>query len=120
MRTLTVKLTYGAQESPERVSQAFTVAATAASVGSDTQLWLTGNAVSLGLPGAAEAFELPYSTPLAELRDLVLNSGAILVCSQCAARRGLVEQDLQPGITLAGSALFVERVMDDGAQALVY
>lgn len=120
MRNLTVKLTYGAQESPERVSQAFTVAATAASVGSDTQLWLTGNAVSLALPGAAESFELPYATPLAELRDLIISEGAIVVCSQCAARRGLAAQDLQPGVHLAGSAAFVERVLGEGAQALVY
>jgi predicted peroxiredoxin len=120
VRSLTVKLTYGAQESPERVSQAFTVAATAASVGVDSQLWLTGNAVSLGLPGAAESFELPYATPLHELRDLVLMDGSLIVCSQCAARRGLAEVDLQPGVRLAGSALFVERILAEGAQALVY
>lgn len=120
MASLTVKLTFGAQESPERVSQAFTVAATAASVGRDTQLWLTGNAVSLALPGAAESFELPYSTPLSELRDLILAEGSMVVCTQCAARRGLTAQDLQPGVQLAGSALFVERILGDAAQALVY
>ena len=41
MRPLVVKLTAGADE-PERVSQAFTVAATALASGSATSLWLTG------------------------------------------------------------------------------
>jgi hypothetical protein len=39
---------------------------------------------------------------------------------QCAARRNLTEADLLPGTLIRGSAAFVEEILQDGAQALVY
>ena len=42
------------------------------------------------------------------------------VCAQCAARRSLSEADLLPGVRIAGAAVFVEEVLAEGAQALVY
>jgi hypothetical protein len=42
------------------------------------------------------------------------------VCSQCAARRDLGEGDLRDGIRLAGSTSYVEEVLAEGVQALVY
>ena len=119
-RSLVVKLTHGTGEGAERVAQAFTVAASAVSMGVEVSLWLTGDAVELALPGAAESFALPESTPLEELRDIVLSGGQLIVCTQCAARRGLSEPDLVPGATIAGSATFVEQVLSSDAQALVY
>lgn len=118
-RTLVVKLTAGA-ESAERCSQAFTVAATAVGSGLEVSLWLTGEATWFGVPGRAEAFELPHAAPLADLRDAVLAGGRLTVCTQCAARRDLSEADLIPGVRLAGAASFVEEATTDGAQALVY
>jgi len=50
----------------------------------------------------------------------VLESGTVTVCSQCAARRSLVESDLLPGVRIAGAAVFAEEVLGDGVQALVY
>lgn len=119
-RSLVVKLTHGVGEGPERVSQAFTVAATAASLGAEVSLWLTGDAVHLALPGTAEAFTLAESTPLVDLRDLIVGSGQLVVCTQCAARRGITEADLVLGAIIAGSATFVEAVLAPGCQALVY
>lgn len=118
-RSLVVKLTSGI-ESPERVSQAFTVAATALASGVPVSLWLTGEAAWLAVPGRAESFELPHSAPLAQLRDGVLEGGQLTVCTQCAARRGLAESDFVDGTQIKGSATFVEEVIDPGAQALVY
>lgn len=118
-RTLVVKLTAGA-ESAERCSQAFTVAATAVGSGLEVSLWLTGEATWFGVPGRAEAFELPHAAALADLRDAVLASGRLTVCTQCAARRDLGEADLIPGVRLAGAASFVEEATTGGAQALVY
>lgn len=118
-RTLVVKCASGA-ESPERCSQAFTVAATALAAGAQVSLWLTGDAVWLAVPGRAEAFELPHSAPLAGLRDAVLAGGTLTVCTQCAARRDLAEADLVPGARIAGSASFVDEALRDGVQALVY
>lgn len=118
-RSLVVKLTSGV-EAPERLSQAFTVAATAVASGVGVSLWLTGEASWLAVPGRAEEFELPYAAPLASLRDAVIAGGRLTVCTQCAARRDLDEGALLPGVTIRGAAAFVEETLAPGAQALVY
>jgi predicted peroxiredoxin len=118
-RSLVVKCTVGA-EAPERCAQAFTVAATAIAAGATVSLWLTGEAVWFAVEGRAERFVLPHSAPLAGLRDAVLAGATITVCTQCAARRDLTPDELLPGVVVAGSASFVDEVLADGAQALVY
>ena len=118
-RQLVIKLTTGI-ESPERLSQGFTVAATAVASGARVSLWLTGESTWLALPGRAEEFSLPHAAPLADLRDAVIADGRVTVCSQCAARRDLTEADLLAGVMVRGAAAFVEEVLQDGAQALVY
>ena len=70
-RPLVVKVTAGT-EAPERLSQAFTVAATAVASGVPVSLWLTGEASWLAVPGRAEEITLPHAAPLSELRDLLL------------------------------------------------
>jgi len=116
-RTLVVKCT---TTDPEPCSQAFTVAATAVAAGATVSLWLTGEATHLARPGRAEAFDLPLAAPLADLRDSLLAEGSLTVCTQCAARRDLTAADLLPGVRLAGAATFVEEILAEGAQALVY
>ncbi len=119
MRSLLIKCTAGAEDA-ERCNQAFTVAAAGVAAGAEVSLWLTGEAAWFAVPGRAEEFELDLATPLAELRDLVLESGALTVCSQCARRRGLVEGDLVEGARIAGAAGFAEEALAEGTQALVY
>jgi len=116
-RALVVKCT---TTDPEPCSQAFTVAATALAAGASVSLWLTGDATHLAVPGSAESVQLPHAAPLADLRDAVLAGGTLTVCTQCAARRGLAQADLLPGVRVAGAASFVEEVLAEGAQALVY
>lgn len=118
-RHLIIKLTTGV-ESPEKLAQAFTVAATAVASGAAVSLWLTGESTWLAVPGRAEEFSLPHAARLADLRDAVLADGRVTVCSQCAARRDLTEADLLPGTQIRGAAAFVEEVLQPGAQALVY
>jgi len=118
-RLLVVKATAGA-DAPERCSQAFTVASTAAASGVDVSFWLTGESTWFALPGRAAEFELPHAAPLPDLLDLLLASGKVTACTQCAARRGITPDDVLPGIRIAGAAVFVEEVTTDGAQALVY
>src|SRR6185312_17307038 len=113
------KVTSGA-ESPERLSQAVTVAATAAASGVAVSLWLTGEATWLAVPGRAEQITLPHAAPLSELRDLLLESGRVTVCTQCVARRERTTEDLLPGAEIRGAAAFVEEVLGDDVQALVY
>jgi predicted peroxiredoxin len=118
-RSLVVKVTCGVEDA-ERCNQAFTVAAAAAAVGADVSLWLTGEAAWFAIPGRAEDFSLDLATPLDQLMGAVLAAGSVTVCSQCAARRGIVEGDLRDGVTIAGAAVFAEQVLGDGVQALVY
>ncbi len=119
MQQLVVKVTAG-EDAPERCAQAFTVASVAVVSGVHVSLWLTGEATWLAVPGRAETFVLPHSAPLAELRDAVLSGGTLTVCTQCAARRSLTQDDLLPGVRLAGAAQFVAEALEDGVQALVY
>jgi predicted peroxiredoxin len=119
MRPLVIKLTAGSDE-PEKCAQAFTVAATALAVGSTVSLWLTGEATWLAVPGRAEQFELANSPLLSDLRDAVLDAGRLTVCTQCASRRNLDQADLLPRVRIAGAATYVEEVLADQAQALVY
>ena len=51
---------------------------------------------------------------------MLVSSGRVSVCTQCAARRGITETDVLPGVRIAGSATFVEEILAEGAQALVY
>ena len=118
-RRLVVKVTAGA-EAPERLSQAVTVAATAVASGVPVSLWLTGEASWLAVPGRAEELTLPHAAPLSELRALLLESGRVTVCTQCAARRELTAADLLPGAEIRGAAAFVEEILADDVQALVY
>ncbi|MBO0869331.1 MAG: DsrE family protein [Micromonosporaceae bacterium] len=118
-RNLIVKVTAGA-DAPERCAQAFTVAATALSAGAEVSLWLTGESAWFALPGRAEKFELPHSAPLQDLLGAVLAGGRVTLCTQCAQRRSIDQDDVLPGVRIAGAAAFVEEALADGAQALVY
>ena len=118
-RSLVVKVTCGSEDA-ERCNQAFTVAAAAVASGADVSLWLTGEAAWFGVPGRAEEFTLDLATPLADLLGVVVAGGRVTVCTQCAARRGIVEDDLREGVTIAGAAVFAEQILGEGVQALVY
>lgn len=118
-RTLVVKATAGT-DAPERCAQAFTVAATALAAGARVSLWLTGESTWFALPGRAAEFELPHSAPMPDLLAALLAGGTVTACTQCAARRGITEADVLPGVRIAGAAAFVEETLADGAQALVY
>lgn len=118
-RTLVVKVTCGTDDE-ERCNQAFTVSAAAVAAGVDVSLWLTGEAAWFAVPGRAEEFSLPLATPLAELRDAVIAGGRVTLCTQCAARRSIGEDDVVDGVRIAGAAVFAEEILGDGVQALVY
>jgi predicted peroxiredoxin len=118
-RSLVIKATAG-EDAPERCSQAFTVAAVGVASGAAVSLWLTGESSWFALPGRAAEFALPEAAPLSDLLEAVLAGGKVSLCTQCAARRGITEEDMIPGIRIAGAQLFVQEVLADGVQALVY
>ncbi|GAA2140521.1 DsrE family protein [Kitasatospora kazusensis] len=118
-KKLVIKVTAGA-DAPERCSQAFTVAAVAVASGVEVSLWLTGESSWFALPGRAAEFELPHAAPLPDLLESVLAAGTVTLCTQCATRRGIVQEDTVPGVRIAGAQVFVSEIMADGVQALVY
>jgi predicted peroxiredoxin len=118
MPAVVIKCTWGL-ERPETLFQAFTVAATAAALGNEVSLWLTGDAVWHAVAATPDA-QLDHSPNLSVLREAVAASGTITVCAQCAARRAITEAQLIPGARIAGAATFVEESLSPGATALVY
>ncbi|GAA3301658.1 hypothetical protein GCM10020295_45460 [Streptomyces cinereospinus] len=118
-KKLVIKVTAGA-DAPERCSQAFTVAAVAVASGVDVSVWLTGESAWFALPGRAAEFELPHAAPLPDLIDSVLAAGRLTLCTQCAARRDITEQDVIEGVRIAGAQVFVQEALAEDTQALVY
>ncbi|HEY6683214.1 MAG TPA: DsrE family protein [Propionibacteriaceae bacterium] len=118
-RSLLIKITCGA-EAAERANQAWTVAAMGLAAGASVSVWLTGEAVWFAVPGRQPSLDLPYATPVAELIESVRLGGSITVCTQCAARRDLVVQDLVESASIQGAASFVEAALAENVQALVY
>jgi predicted peroxiredoxin len=117
--SLVIKLTAGKDEA-ERCNQAFNVAATAVASGVPVSLWLTGEATWLALPGHAGQIKLAHATPLDELLTTILAGGTVTVCTQCAARREITEDDLIEKVRIAGATTFVAEVMAEGAKPLIY
>ena len=115
-RSLVLKTTVGKND-PERCNQALTVAAAAAASGVPVSLWLTGEASWMALPDGCPDLALPHATPLAELLAVVLAAGTVTLCTQCAARRDITEDDVIAGVRIAGATTFVAEVLADGTQA---
>ncbi|WP_182879562.1 DsrE family protein [Microbispora sp. H10949] len=118
-RSLVIKVTAGA-DAPERCNQAFTVAAAALASGVPVSLWLTGESSWFALPGRAKEFTLAEAAPLEDLLAAVLAAGRVTLCTQCAARRGITVDDVINGVRIAGAPTFVEEVLGEGVQAIVY
>ena len=116
---LVVKVTCGTDD-PERSNQAFTVAAAAVAAGAEVSLWLTGDAAWFSVDGKQPDLGLPHATPVVDLLAVVRDAGQVTLCTQCAARRGITDDDLIPGVRVAGAAVFVEETLQAGTQALVY
>ncbi|WP_062208137.1 DsrE family protein [Streptomyces sp. NBRC 109706] len=116
---LVIKVTAGS-DAPERCSQAFTVASVAVASGVNVSLWLTGESAWFALPGRAAEFQLPHAAPLPELIEAISTGGTITLCTQCAARRGIKEEDVIDGVRIAGAQVFVSEILPDGVRSLVY
>jgi len=118
-KKLVIKVLSGFDD-PERTVQAFTVAAAAIAAGVEVSLWLTSDASEFALPGKAKELTLPHAAPLDGLLQTILDHGTVTLCTQCAARRGITADQLISGVEIKGAASFVEEIMGEGVQALVY
>lgn len=91
-------------EDAERVTVAFLVATAALEQGKHVAMFLTKEAVRLGLPGHADAVACDGCPPLARLfQQFADGGGELLVCPICFKARKLDESDLVPNARLAGA-----------------
>lgn len=117
--TLVVKVTH-ALDDPERAHIGCNVAAVALASGLEVHLFLAIEGVHLARGEITQQLEIDDAPPIGDLIDAVYAGGSVTVCTPCATRRGLGQEDFRDGTVLAGSAQFVALATADGATALVY
>lgn len=107
-------------EDAERVLIAFLVATAAQSQGKHAVMFLTKEAVRLGLPGYADAVEVAGAPPVARLFGQFADAGGELyVCPICFDARKLDKDALVPHAKLAGATPLWEFI-GDGATVFSY
>jgi predicted peroxiredoxin len=107
-------------EDAERVTVAFLVGGAAASQGRDVVMFLTKEAVRLGLPGTADAVACDGCPPLARLFEQYAEAGGqLFVCPICFQARKLDDGQLVANATVAGATPLWEWI-GDGATVFSY
>jgi predicted peroxiredoxin len=107
-------------EDAERVTVAFLVGGAALEQGKRVAMFLTKEAVRLGLPGYAEATACEGCPPLSRLMEQYAEGGGeLLVCPICFSARKLEESSLVGNARLAGATPLWEWV-GDGATVFSY
>lgn len=107
-------------EDAERVTVAFLVGDAALEQGKRVAMFLTKEAVRLGLPGYSEAVACEGCPPLPRLfEQFASGGGELLVCPICFTARKLDESSLVPNARLAGATPLWEWV-GEGATVFSY
>jgi predicted peroxiredoxin len=108
-------------EDAERVTVAFLVGGAAAEQGKDVAMFLTKEAVRLGLPGHAQGTACDGCPPLERLfQQYADNGGQLLVCPICFNSRKLEESQLVENAKLAGATPLWEWIGEEGATVFSY
>ncbi len=109
-----------AKEDTDRATLGFVVANAAVASDKETVVFLSTEAVRLGVKGYADDI---HEEGFAPLRDLMANfvkaGGRIYLCSPCWKKRGLDETATVEGSVIVGGAKLVE-FMSDGAPSISY
>ena len=107
-------------EDAERVTVAFLVAGAAVEQGKQVTMFLTKEAVRLGIPGYADAVACEGCPPLARLfQQYADGGGELLVCPICFNARKLEESQLVGNAKLGGATPLWQWV-GDGATVFSY
>jgi predicted peroxiredoxin len=107
-------------EDAERVTVAFLVGGAALEQGKQVAMFLTKEAIRLGLPGEAEAVACEGCPPLPRLfQQFADGGGELLVCPICFNARKLDEAALVPNARLAGATPLWEWI-GEGATVFSY
>lgn len=114
-----INLTTG-HEDADKVTIAFLVATAALSTGKKVVMFLTKEAVRLGLPGYADAIESAGAPPVARLfGQFAEGGGELYVCPICFDTRKLDADALVPNAKLAGATPLWEFI-GEGATTFSY
>jgi predicted peroxiredoxin len=101
-------------EDAERVTVAFLVATAALEHGKQVTMFLTKEAVRLGLPGYADGVACEGCPPLARLYEQYASGGGeLLVCPICFNSRKLDESALVANARLGGATPLWDWIGDD-------
>ena len=107
-------------EDAERVTVAFLVATAAVARGKNVVMFLTKEAVRIGLPGGAEGVACDGCPPLSKLSaQYAEGGGELLVCPICFSARKLDEGALVANAKLGGATPLWDWI-DDGATVFSY
>ena len=108
-------------EDAERVTVAFLVGGAAVEQGKKVAMFLTKEAVRLGLPGYADGVACDGCPPLARLfRQYADGGGELLVCPICFSSRKLDGSELVTNARLAGATPLWQWIGDDHATVFSY
>lgn len=114
-----INLTTG-HEDADKVTVAFLVATAALDAGKQVTMFLTKEAVRVGLPGYADAIESAGAPPVKRLfEQYAAGGGELFVCPICFNARGLDEDDLVDHARLAGATPLWEWI-GEGATVFSY
>ena len=107
-------------EDPERVTIAFLVGGAAAKQGKDVVMFLTKDAVRLGIGGTAEGVACDGCPPLERLfAEYASDGGKLFVCPICFDARKLDSEQLVDNAKIAGATPLWEWI-GDGATVFSY
>ena len=108
-------------EDSDRVTVAFLVATAALAKGRSVAMFLTKEAVRLGLPGYADAIESAGAPPVKRLfAQFQEGGGELMVCPICFNARGLEGSTLVSNARVAGATPLWEWIGDGGATVFSY
>ncbi|RWL93722.1 DsrE family protein [Mesorhizobium sp.] len=106
---LVVMMTHGADH--ELSSVAFTIANGGMTAGLKVSVFLTSAAVDLVRKKAIDMTHAEPLEPLAALiQDFLRRGGQLWACTPCVKARGYGQDDLIPGVEIAGSSKMHERI----------
>jgi predicted peroxiredoxin len=109
-----------AKNDTDRATVAFVIANAAVGSDQETLVFLSSEGARLSIEGYADDIHEEGFAPLKELMtNYVEAGGKILVCSPCFKKRGLDEDHLVKGATIAGGAKLVE-FLASGAPCISY
>ena len=119
MNGILINLTHSVDD-VDRTSVAMVVACASVASAQTTTVFLSSEGTRLAARGVPEELHEEGFAPLSQLvTDYVEAGGTFLVCSPCAKKRDIGEDDLIDGASIVGGASLV-KLLADGASALSF